>query len=504
LRELTQYAAVLGERFTAPVLKSLSKNKNIDFDVAMDKIVKSGLVVEHSNETSLEYSFAHTLIHDVIYQSLPGRIQKRLHGEVLQCLEDLTGEDTVGHAHLLGHHAFACQDWQKALKYNQAAGNEALSRSASDDAIRYLDNALVAVKNLTKDEDLSRTELDLLFGLRTAYLPLGMLDKIKDCLIEAEKLCASLNDRGLMGKINAHKTGYLYLAGQQRKAINAGIRALKVAVERKDSEFESDISFRLGQCYYATGAYKSAVGHLSRSIEYLSGEHVFDRLGTPGLPSVTARAWLAASLAELGESDRAISQAHEGLDLAKQANQPYGLIHAVWGLYQAYSRCGDFSKAVPHLEEALKIFDNWHIPLWYPPIISCLGVSYLHTGHTTKALQLLTEAVERAGELKSDVHKATLVAHLGRGQRATGQLVEAGKSLSTAIKIARKNGERGEEAWALWCRGYQQMDIGKAKFADAEADYKASLMISEQLEMQPLSTNCKSALSELYSRMDRD
>src|SRR4029450_5104692 len=89
---------------------------------------------------------------------------------------------------------------------------------------------------------------------------------------------------------------------------------------------EAVATLYLGQAYYIIGEFQEAKSLLERSIDLLKGDLIFQRLGMLALPSVLARAWLAWTLAEMGDFETAQADAAEAVRIAEAVTQPCGLI----------------------------------------------------------------------------------------------------------------------------------------------------------------------------------
>ena len=85
-----------------------------------------------------------------------------------------------------------------------------------------------------------------------------------------------------------------------------------------------------------------------------------------------------------------------------------------------------------------------------------------------------------------------------------GQPEQALAYATTALEIARKNGEKGDQAWAQWALGEVFRCSPHAKSKKAAAAFKAARDLAEGCQMLPLVAHCTLALGQLDSERAAD
>ena len=93
-----------------------------------------------------------------------------------------------------------------------------------------------------------------------------------------------------------------------------------------------------------------------------------------------------------------VTQAHEGLAIAadglriaETVNHPFRLIEVCYGLSVVYLHQGDVLRAIPELEWAMGLCQDWHIPLFVPWLAVALGLAYALEGRVTVGLALVNK-----------------------------------------------------------------------------------------------------------------
>jgi tetratricopeptide (TPR) repeat protein len=234
--------------------------------------------------------------------------------------------------------------------------------------------------------------------------------------------------------------------------------------------------------------------------ESLKGDLSRERFGQALLPSVFARRYLAHALAERGEFDQSIAEAEEGLRIAEAADHPFSLGQAFLALGYVHALKGEFDQAVPLLERALAMARDWNIRLLSPSCTGFLGYTYARSGRLEEGLALLAQAMTAFESGVATVFHSLVTAHAGEACILAGRLQEAHRHAERALTLARRRGERGDEAYALRLLGEIHSRETPPDDGGAEARYRQAMTLADHLGMRPLAAHCHLGLGELYRR----
>ncbi|TIT38291.1 MAG: adenylate/guanylate cyclase domain-containing protein [Mesorhizobium sp.] len=149
VRRLAQEAAVIGPRFDATLLKTVTADPG-RLEAGCELLCDAEIIEEVAGSGSVSsqsYRFTQTLLQDVIYQNLLLQRRTDIHGRVGVALEQLCGDKPERFEDLavLGHHFAQSAEREKGAHYLQAAGDRARMIYANDDALRFYDRALTAL-----------------------------------------------------------------------------------------------------------------------------------------------------------------------------------------------------------------------------------------------------------------------------------------------------------------------------------------------------------------------
>ena len=499
-KRLLQTAAVIGTEVPWPLLQAIAD--------APDEALHRGLAhvqaAEFLYETSLfperVYTFKHALTHEVAYGGLLRERQRLLHGRIVAAIEQREADRLADHVERLAHHALRGEVWDKAVAYCRQAGDKALARSASREAVTCFEQALAALAHLPESRERDEQAIDVRFGLRNALGVLREYDRILTYLREAEVLAQALGDQYRLGWVAAHMTNEFVRTGDLQRAVEVGQRALALARTLGDTALQVVTHLFLGRAYYGLGDYPQAIDLLRQNVVSLEGTLLQERFGLPGLPSVMSRDTLARCLAEVGAFTEGLAHGEESLRIAEAVDNPHSLMAACYGIGHVYLRKGEFPQAILWLERSLDVCRVWDIPLLIYLSSSVLGYAYVLARRVSEALPLLEQSVSTGAmeSMRGRVHVWLSEAYL-----CLDRLDEALALALRGLEFCHTQAQQGDQAWALRLLGEIHAHRHPPEAELAEASYREALALADALGMRPLQAHAElSTAIEIYHAMD--
>jgi oligopeptide transport system substrate-binding protein len=151
-QRLLTLAAVIGQRFDAPLLQAAAGRDTDAVDESLDEWLTRHLVHQHSSHargrsiSSSQYDFTHDKIRAVVYHAAGSERRQMLHWRVGEALERLSPERIEEQAGLLAHHWEQAQEPEWATEYLLRAGDQARLVYAHQEAIDYYQRALAYLR----------------------------------------------------------------------------------------------------------------------------------------------------------------------------------------------------------------------------------------------------------------------------------------------------------------------------------------------------------------------
>src|SRR5262245_10834835 len=187
---------------------------------------------------------------------------------------------------------------------------------------------------------------------------------------------------------------------------------------------------------------------------------------------------LGRCYAERGAFTEGRALGEDGLRIAETVNHPFSLINACHGVSTVYLRQGDVPRAIPVLERALGLCQDWHILLSVPVEAAALGLAYALDGRVAAGLALAARGVERAVAVCRPRLLAYAVIHLSEAYLLAGRLEEARQRAEQALALARQYQLRGNQAWALWLLGESMARQASPEVESALSHYRQALALA--------------------------
>jgi tetratricopeptide (TPR) repeat protein len=456
-------------------------------------------------ETSLfperAYTFKHALTHEVAYGSLLQERRRMLHGRIVAALEALARDRLDDHVERLAQHALRGEVWDKALTYGRQAGDKAQARSAYREAVVCYEQTLTVLEHLPASRAASEQAIDLRLGLRNALNPLAEEpERMLGYLRRAETLAQALGDQQRLGRVYAAMSATFWVAGEVDRAIVYGQQTLVVAATLGHVGLQAQAHHVLGHAYADAGDYGRAIESYEWNVGMLRGDLLYERPSTTGSIAASCRAWLSLCHAERGAFTEGLALAEEGLRIAEIVNTPFSQIEACQGVSAVYLRQGDVQRALPVLERAVGLCQDWHIPPLLPIEVAILGLAYVLDGRSAAGLALVEQGVEQQVARSRRRRLASAILCLSEAYLLTGRLEEARQRAVQALDLARQSQQRGNQAWALWLLGECTARQASPELAPAAGHYRQAFALAEELSMRPLQAHCHCGLGTLYAR----
>jgi class 3 adenylate cyclase len=299
-KRVAQLAAVIGRKFAYEVLEAVWPGEEGTLQQGLARLIDADLLYQRGLLPQARYVFKHALIQEAAYHSMLRSTRRSYHCRIVQILEERFPEICESHPELVAHHTFRGERWEQAVASFRQAGAQALARSAHREAVGCFEYALAALQHLPETPDTWGQAIDLHFHLRNAFVPLREYAQIWDHLHTAQGLAEALHDDYRLGQACVYLTEYFRQRGDAARALASGEQARALATALGDDTLDVIATFCVGLAYYDVGDYRQAADCWRSNVVTLTGARLHERFGL-GLRAVMARAWLASSLADLGE-----------------------------------------------------------------------------------------------------------------------------------------------------------------------------------------------------------
>jgi len=166
-QDVLRVAALLGKRFTLPLLCRIMDTEYAEMSTALAPALTRGFVLVQRSDDTTGYSFAHDQVQKVAAALTKSADQADLHVHIGQVLmaglneteikEQIYGiVDHLNHG-ISGGHVGKKEDKQKMIRFNRIAGKKAMANAAWDNGFSYLETALTLLPKTAWQSDYTLT-----------------------------------------------------------------------------------------------------------------------------------------------------------------------------------------------------------------------------------------------------------------------------------------------------------------------------------------------------------
>ncbi len=143
---LLKVASVIGREFAQATLEDVYPSEETGDHVTdvLPSVLYLDIILRESLGEAAWYIFKHVLSQEAIYGLMLFAQRRELHGRVARWYEQTSAsvEELAARYPLLAYHWSRAEDPARAVHYLQKAGEQALSRSANHEAVRFFDRGL--------------------------------------------------------------------------------------------------------------------------------------------------------------------------------------------------------------------------------------------------------------------------------------------------------------------------------------------------------------------------
>jgi class 3 adenylate cyclase/predicted ATPase len=519
-REVAQIGSVIGRGFSYGLLRDVAGMEDAALQAALERLADADIVLVQGLPPESDYRFKHALIQDAAYENLLKSRRQVLHRRVAEILRDCFAATAAVEPEALAHHFTQAGMTDDAIEWWGKAGDQALRRSAFQEAIAHLGKAIGMADKAAEGAPRPGTPATASVGqrlkLQTSYGQALMWSKgyaseeTKAAVSRAQELAGNVDDPSerfatyygrwaghlLRAELNsALETATAFL----RDAENAGRRTeaavaqrflgltilwqsdfieararLNEALRIYDSERDHDAKFRFGTDTGAVATVHLAqanwlLGNVDQARELMQ-QAVTLAGATTHAPTVTNVDYFRAVFEVLrGDTEAALRTADSLLELTRQHGlsvyATLGTMCSVW----ARAQLGDREAGVAEFREALATYtgqgNKGHVPLHQ----GLLAELEADGQDMEAALTRMDAALALAGE--TGEHWTDSFLHRVRGEillkRNPANTAAVEEALLTAIAIAQQQKAKSFELRAALSLANLYQSTGRA--ADAHA-----------------------------------
>ena len=506
-KELLQQLSVIGRQFPVSLVHAVVSQTEDELHQILASLQAKEFLYEQPAFPESEYLFKHALTQDVAYGSVLQEQRKALHERIGQAIEGLYRTNVGDHYNDLAYHYSHSENGPKAVEYLGLAGNQAVQRSANDDAVRYLTTAIELLQTLPDSPERNQQELALHVALG---VPLSTSKgfaavEVENVYLRARELCAQVVETPETFPVLWGLSGFYLVRAEHTLAHELAEQLLRLAQGSQDPAILLEAHFVLGIVLFHLGEIVAAHTHLERGSALYDAQHhhalTFSYGGWD--PGVASLSYSALALWYLGYPEQALKKSDEAVALAHALSHPLSLAVAL--TYNTLlHQCRREEQAVQErAEAAIALTTEQGFPIWLAWGIISQGWASVEQGRGAEGLSqmcrgLAAQQATGAGLLESQ--------HLGLLAEAyrTADQVEAGlTTVGEAVAFVERTKERFYEAELYRLKGELLLQQAKDHHVDAEASFQQALKVARRQHAKSWELRAATSLARLWQQQGK-
>jgi class 3 adenylate cyclase/predicted ATPase len=513
-REVAQTGSVIGRDFSYALLRDIAGIQDAALQSALERLGEADIFLVQGLPPESEYRFKHALIQDAAYENLLKSRRQVLHRRVAETLRDRYATTVAAEPEALAHHFTQAGLTDAAIEWWDKAGDQALRRSAFQEAIAHLGKAIAMADKAEEDVTRGATALATASAgqrlkLQTTYGQALMWSKgfgaaeTRAAFARARELAASIQNPGeRFLTYNGQWAGSL-LRGELKLAREIAEVMLREAGKYAHTPEAMAAHRMLGVTCLSQGEFVEALAHVEEALRIDDSGWDRDakfRFGHDS--SVAATMYLAHTKWQFGEVgrarqliDEAVVRTVESAHVPSQGNTY--VFKALFETVRGSAHC------VAHDAEILVQIGQEH----GLALIRALGAVYSGWAHAqlgnfeigaVDVEQALAAYTDQGNKLWVPFFQG-LLAEIEAQDDAMGALTR----IEDALLLAQQTGEHWSDALLHRTRGEILLKRDPANTAPAEKAFLTAIAIANQQNARSLALRAALSLAKLYQGTNR-
>ena len=503
-RETAQIGAVLGRGFSYALVQSVAGLDEGALRSALERLAQADILFVEGDAPQANYRFKHALIQDAAYDSLLKSRRQALHAQAAEILSESASPEPEAVAH---HFTQAGLD-DLAIEWWGKAGDQALRRSAFQEAIAHLGKAIAmadkGAAGMAAGASGERRQLHVAYG---------------NALIAARGYGAPETTEAFAKareSAGGHKDAPERLAADYGLWVGSFVRGELSPMRARAETFLSDVEARpnspeagvahraAGITCWVAGEYREARDHLERALALFQPGRDNDlafRFGQD--PGVAAMLYLALVLWPLGDVERAGSLVRDAVArsaaLTHIGARAYGSMHAA--IFELMR--GDLTRFATHAAELAQLAREHDLPLWRAWGVFLEGAAKAKCGEVGGGLADMRRGVELLREQSTPVNDALVKITLAEAEARAGDVDRALAILDEALATSERISHRTFDAELHRVRGEMLLKRDPPNPANAEEALQTAIAVAKRQATRSFELRAALSLAKLYQSTGR-
>ena len=432
-KQLLQEASVIGRTVPYEILQKITRHADT-LDQLLEKLEALDLL-RRTSQPEPKYIFKHSLIQDVVYNSLLKKDRQAMHRRIGLVIEQAVSNRLPEFYETLAFH-FRHSDIsqkdlsQKAVHYLRESGKKSLQQYAIQESHHYCQRAFqILRKTLGDSEEEKWLRIDFLNEWARVFYYRADFAGLTKLFLEHQEMAESLSDKALLGVFYGWLCITLFCTGKAKESYKYSMKALELG---KDTQSLAAIGLAYANLTWCCAELKL----LDQGIQY--GQEVLAK-GNDLEPMAYFLSLGGLGMIYLfkGDSKNNFELGRILLEFGESRSDLRSTVVGYICTSYAYYAAGDFSRAVEWGKKAVELSNDPLFTVW-PKL--ALATYFAQTDQFQAADEILREIIPLCQHLGMDYIVTCAQALQGVVLIATGQFSRGLKKIVAGLRVFADSG----------------------------------------------------------------
>ena len=505
-KALLQQLSVIGREFPLSLVRQVVTEPESEVYRLLGSLQHKEFLYEQPAFPEVEYIFKHALTQEVAYGTVLQEQRKALHEKTAEALEVLYADSLDDRYSALAHHYCHSENTAKAVEYLGLVGQQAAQRSANEEAIHYLTQAVDILSTLAEtpariqQELMLQTTLGSVFVAAKGYTAL----EINQTYVRARQLCQQLGDTGQLIPVLAGQFLFHGIRAEHQLARELAEECLRLSRQTQDSAHRVTAHYMLGQSLLWLGEIGPAQHHSHEcSVLYEAEQHHALAALYGEDPGGVCLGFEAHALFMLGFPDQALQKSHEAIALAQELGDSFTLAQtlalAAW--VRLYRR--EAGAAQAEAERAITVSREHEFPYFLALGTIQRGAALTEPEDRQEAILQMRQGLVDYRAAGAEFSVPFWLARLATGLGTVGQIEGGLLLLTEARALVETSHERWHEAEIYRLKGELLLQQSHEPQAEAQEYFHKALAVARQQEAKSWELRAATSLARLWQKQGK-
>ena len=501
VREIAQLGAVIGREFAYDMLYALANLEESVLQDGLSQLVDHELLYQRGRPPQATYTFKHALVQDAAYQSLLRRTRQQIHERIAQLLEASFPEVVEAQPEVVAHHYSEARQNEKAIGYWQQAGRRAIQRSANQEAIHHLHNALELIAAFPNRMEYVEQELDIQITLGPALMAIKGIGspEVEATYARARELCQHIGATAQLFLVMYGLWRFYNTRATYQTAKELGEQLITLSQDDQNPARAAQAHQALGFTLLYLGELTVARVHLEQAVAF--SDRTIESISTLQAsiaPGVTERSVLAQALWSLGYPDQSFQWALEARAKAQEVEHFHSLALSLFFAARVHNLRREALAVLEQSTELVRFAADEGFVTWIACGNFMYGVAQVTQGEVELGLGQMRQGLREVLATGSEIFRIPFLIMLSDACYKAGQGEEGLAFLAAAMTAMEETGRSDEQAEAYRLQGELLLLEGIANRSEAEAHFQQALEIARRQEAKSWELRAATSLARLW------